>query len=220
MKPFIVIVFAALVGLISSCTSDPFLPDSGECPPNLISFETQILPIISSNCAFSGCHDAETAEDGVVLDTYDKIMKEVKPGDPNDSELYESITDEPDDIMPPPPYNPLSQSQIRLIYDWIMQGAHNITCETECDTSIVTFSGVVFPILQNQCVSCHTDNLASGNVNLSTYTHIKSYVDNGSLIGSIEHTGGFSIMPPSGLKMNQCDIDKINIWIEGGALDD
>ena len=226
MKNKKIIVFATLLATIVGCTSEPFLLGGGRgnpfdpCPPNTISFVNEIQPLIVSSCAYSGCHDAATAEDDVVLDTYENIMKEVKKGDPNNSELYEVLRDDPDDIMPPPPDAPLSDAQVQLVYDWIMQGAPNLICDNGCDTALVTFSQVVFPILDNQCIGCHNDARADGNVNLANYSEIKKYVDDGSLYGSITHTGGYIAMPPSLIKMSDCNIDKIRIWIENGAIED
>src|SRR5690349_2132712 len=38
------------------------------CDPNVVYFEMSILPLLKSNCAKSGCHDAITHEEGIVLD--------------------------------------------------------------------------------------------------------------------------------------------------------
>ena len=212
-----------------SCTTTPLLPDGAfvdnsgggnvdnVCPQGVISFQYEILPMLVSNCAFSGCHDAITAEDGIVLDSYNNILKEVTPGKPNDSELYESITDNGDDIMPPPPYPPLSNQQIALIRDWINQGAQNTTCGTPCDPNESSFAAAILPINQQYCVGCHNDNLASGNINLKDYDHILPYVLDGSYLGSIEHAAGYSVMPPSGGKLSDCVITQIKKWIDEGA---
>ena len=76
------------------------------CSPDTVYFQQQVLPIFISNCSLSGCHDAASHQDGVVLTNYQSIMNtgEIEPGDPNDSEVYEKITEnDNDDRMPPPP---------------------------------------------------------------------------------------------------------------------
>ena len=97
-----------------------------------VCFETEVLPIFQSNCAMPGCHDnsKDGGEDGddINLTNYAGIVKEVKPGDPKDSKIYEAITSKWEEIMPPPPNNPLTEEQRSLIYVWILQGAK--TCDT------------------------------------------------------------------------------------------
>lgn len=156
-----IICMVLLIGLIyAGCKHEPddFIPDpdptTHPCDPDTIYFEKDVLPILMSSCAKSGCHDA-TAQDGVRLDSYAAVMNSnvVKPGNPDDSDLYEDITeDDPDKIMPPPPNAPLSSEQIAIIRKWIAQGAQNLFCDEMCDTVNVTFSGTIWPqIIQAHC---------------------------------------------------------------------
>lgn len=88
-----------------------------------------------------------------------------------------------------------------------------------CDTTAVTYSGTVVPILVNQCYSCHSGSAsASLGLKLDTYSTLMVQVNNGSLLGSVEHQNGFSPMPKGGGKMQDCDIAKIRTWIRAGAL--
>lgn len=217
------LIVVTVLGIVA-CTTKPILPEGflenitpdDPCPEGTVVFKRDVLPIISSNCAFSGCHDAITAADDIVLDTYENIMKEVTPFDPNDSELYESIVEsDPDDIMPPPPYAELSNDQILVIKNWINQGALNIECGG-CDTATVTFTNTVYPIVQNQCMTCHNDNRQDGGVNLANHGLIKQSVENGGFMGSILHDPNYSAMPPSGIQLDQCFIDQLQIWINDG----
>lgn len=96
-----------------------------------VCFETEVLPIFQSNCTMPGCHDdsKEGDEDGDInLKTYTGILKGVVPGKPDESKIYEAITNKWGEIMPPPPNNPLTKTQRSLIYLWILQGAK--TCDT------------------------------------------------------------------------------------------
>lgn len=214
---------AAVAVLLPACTSDPILPpgfietiDPNEpCPDGIISFQREIMPILSSNCAFSGCHDAISAEDGVILDSYENVMRDVVPGNPNESELYECLVESDDDIMPPNPYDRLSSQQITLIRDWIKQGALNIECGG-CDTTNVTFAGTVYPILETQCVTCHNNNRQDGNVNLEGYAMVQQSGASGALLGTIEHQAGYAAMPPSGIPIDGCFVDQIKKWVADG----
>lgn len=221
------LIFGA-IALIIGCTTEPIIPPgfngqmpNGDCVPGVISFEQEILPLLVSNCAMSGCHDAITAEDGVVLTDYNSIMREVTPYDVNDSELYESMVESGDDIMPPPPASPFSEEKLKLIRDWINQGAKNTTCSTGCDSTVTaTFAAVVYPIVERNCVGCHNATRADGGVRLHTHAEITTSVNNGSFMGTIEHQPDYPVMPTSGVKLSDCDISLLNQWIANGALND
>lgn len=88
-----------------------------------------------------------------------------------------------------------------------------------CDaTTVVAFSADVMPILNLRCNSCHAGTSPSGGIKLNTYPEVIKYVDDGSLMGSIEHASGFSPMPKNGSKMSTCQIQTIQSWIDAGAL--
>ncbi|MFK7950038.1 MAG: hypothetical protein AB8G11_20780 [Saprospiraceae bacterium] len=226
MKSKLLII--GLVVTVFSCTTEPIIPQgfngempNGDCVPGVISFEQEILPLLVSNCAMRGCHDAITAEDNVVLIDYESIMREVTPYDVNDSELYESMVETGDDIMPPPPASPFSEEKLKLIRDWINQGAKNTTCSTGCDSTVTsTFAAVVYPIVETNCVGCHNATRADGGVRLHTHAEIVTYVNSGSFMGTIEHQTGYPVMPTSGVKLSDCDISLLNQWIANGALND
>ncbi len=206
-------------------------PDGGgngttvNCDPDTVYFEQQVLPILITNCARSGCHDAATAQEGVVLTSYERIMAtaDVRPFDPEGSDLYEVLVEDADeeDHMPPPPNEPLQQVQIDLIATWIRQGAKNLSCSDEtaaCNTENVTFAGTIKPLLQTKCVGCHSATTSSGGVNLTTHAGVVAAASDGRLLGAVSHTQGYSPMPQGGQKLAQCDIDKIAAWIEAGTL--
>ena len=86
-----------------------------------------------------------------------------------------------------------------------------------CDTTLVTFSGTVKPILSSNCIFCHNTGNAPLGVNLDNYSATKMQVNNGKLLGSITHSPGFIPMPKGGPKLRDCDISKIRKWITSGA---
>ena len=89
----------------------------------------------------------------------------------------------------------------------------------DCDTTKVTFALTVSPIIKTNCELCHSGSTPSGNISLSDYTEIKTADDNGSLMGSIRHENGWSAMPKGGNKLSDCDIRKLEIWINKGKPD-
>jgi hypothetical protein len=191
------------------------------CDSSKIYFQQQVLPIIVSNCALSGCHDVASHEGDVVLTSYDEVMRtgEIRPGRPFDSKLYEKITENDiRDLMPPPPRNPLSAQQILLIRKWIEQGAMNLSCDNMCDSNSFTFSSAIRPIISNKCQGCHSGSAPQGGIDLSTYTGVKARVTDGRLWGTINHLPGYWPMPKNGTKLSDCEISQFRKWIAAGAL--
>ncbi|WP_417591763.1 c-type cytochrome domain-containing protein [Owenweeksia hongkongensis] len=189
------------------------------CHPDTVYYERDIQPILTASCAFSGCHDAVTREDGVQLTDYNSVMNtaDVRPGNLSGSDLYEVITDnDPDDRMPPPPRNALSPSQITLIAKWINQGALNLKCD-DCETTNLTYANGIKAIFDNNCAICHKGAFASAGLSLTTYQEVKDALVS-PLDLLIRINGGDNSNPtmPQGGKMPQCNIDKIEAWYNNG----
>ena len=89
----------------------------------------------------------------------------------------------------------------------------------ECDTTNVTYSNDIWPIINSNCTSCHGGNAPAGNIRLENYNDISSAANNGSLLGTIRHEDGWSPMPKGGGKLNDCDITKIETWVNQGTPD-
>jgi len=190
------------------------------CSADTVYFQNKILPLLISSCAKSNCHDAITHQDGVELTSYQKIMTtvDVDPGDPNGSKLYRILNEtDPSKIMPRPPSSPLTQAEKDLIYKWILQGAKNNACN-DCDTTTITFSAAVVPIINTNCKGCHNPNFLSGNLDLTTYANVKVIALNGKLMGSVDHLPGFPAMPKNATKLSDCKITQIRKWIAAGSL--
>lgn len=219
-----------VLALTSSCKHTPeSVPDPNPddtlvntrpCHPDTVYFVNTILPLLQSGCALSGCHNEASARDGVILTDYARILTtgEVKPGNPGESKLYKvMIDDDPDDRMPPPPMQAFTAEQIDRVRTWILQGAKNNRCiETQCDSINVSFASHVFPVIQNQCMGCHSGSAPQGGILLSGYDAIASVANTGRLLGAIQHQSGFSAMPPSS-KLDDCKIAIIKKWISDGT---
>lgn len=230
------IVFIFIMMVFVSCKhepeeysiTDPIIPDDTipdvgiACNPDTAYFQNDVLPILISGCGMSGCHDASTAQDGVILTSYQNVMNTagIKPGNPGDSELYKKITDgDPDERMPPPPMAALTTDQILIIRKWIEQGAKNNYCNAACDTNSFSFSTSIQPLINTNCVGCHNASLASGGIRLDNYTSVKAVADDGRLFGAISHQQGFVAMPQGGAKLPECNITQVKKWIASGAPD-
>lgn len=216
----------ALLFLITACKHDSLIeiPASKiDCNNGEIDFVNQVLPILQTSCAVSGCHNAGSKKDGVILDTYKNIMETggINAGDANSSKLYEVLVETGNDIMPPTSSGmSLSASQKNIIKDWINQGAKNVECNqstTSCDSVNVSFANTLQPMLDLNCVSCHTTGNTNG-VFLNNYANVLISVNNGSLFGSINHESGFDAMPKDLPKLGVCELTIVKNWIAEGAL--
>lgn len=90
-----------------------------------------------------------------------------------------------------------------------------------CDTTGITFSKSILPLLQTNCYRCHSTAASAasgGSINLENYTSLKQLVTGGNFYGSITHDPRRSPMPKGGVKLDTCSIAKIKIWIDKGAL--
>ena len=192
------------------------MPDN-PCAAGFVDFEQDVKPLIISQCAVSGCHDAATREEGIQLDSYAGIMDIVKAFDLDDSELWEVINEtDRDKIMPPPPRAAFSSAQKEVIRQWISEGAQNLSCSDRCDTiSLLTYAVQIKPIIQSSCIGCHGPNLQEAGLRLDSYGDVSSAVTYRELADHIQPGTGFSIMPPSG-PMSECSQRSILLWINQG----
>lgn len=107
------LIFLALLGSISA--------------ESKISFNDQILPILSDKCYHCHGPDEKKREADLRLDTFEGAVKgkALVPGRPDKSEMIARIhTDDEDDIMPPEDSSlKLSAKEKALLSQWIKEGA-------------------------------------------------------------------------------------------------
>jgi len=196
------------------------IPDDvivSNCDPDTVYFRNTILPLVVSSCGTTGCHDQASHRDGIILTDYASIIStgKIKPGDPADSEFFESLTDKDDDLMPPPPNAPFNSEQIQLIKDWILQGAKDNECNDGCDTTNVTFSATIWPMMQKYCTGCHSTSSPGGGIVIAGYGDLVTLSGNGSLMGTIRYEQGYSKMPTN-QQLSECNINLLQKWIDDG----
>lgn len=87
-----------------------------------------------------------------------------------------------------------------------------------CDTSAaVTYTKVIQPLMQAQCVSgCHSASANQGGVTLDSYASVKTSGQNGQLLGAV--LGTLSLMPKGGSKLSDCQITQIKKWIASNYI--
>ncbi|HRH59270.1 MAG TPA: hypothetical protein PL045_01805 [Chitinophagaceae bacterium] len=224
MKNTFVWLLAAAV-LVIACTHEVAQPggttggngNNGGDSANsdLVCFEGDILPLFQSTCAKSGCHDAQSHEEGYVFDSYENIIaKGIKAGNAGDSKVYEEISV---GEMPPPGNLALTQQQVALIAKWINEGAKNTTGCSSCSEDVFTYNAAVSVIMTVHCTGCHSGAFASGGIDLSNYDGVRAVALSGQLMGAVTHAPGYAAMPQGGNKLSDCEITQLQKWVDAGA---
>ena len=184
----------------------------GTNPGDPVCFSRDLLPVLSSSCGVTGCHDQTTHKDGYIINSYASVMSLVKAGSPTTSKLYTSVKN---NSMPPSGYAKLTQAVKDSIYNWIKNGALNSVCVSSCDTTgVVTYQKQISALLSSNCVSCHTGSGAQKGILLDSYASVKTYLDNGKLMAAVK---GTSIQMPPGYKISNCQMRQLVLWKANGA---
>ena len=89
--------------------------------------------------------------------------------------------------------------------------------ETECDTINITWESAIADILNKYCVECHGPVIHYNNVRHDSYDSEMIVVNDGRLRGVVNHLPGYKKMPFERGKLPECDLKKINIWLDNGA---
>lgn len=84
-----------------------------------------------------------------------------------------------------------------------------------CDTTNVTYSATIVPILNSNCYSCHSNANAAfgGSIRLQAATDVIS--NSAKIVAAIKRTGEYP-MPPAG-KLSSCAISQFDIWVRKGT---
>jgi len=189
---------------------------AANCSPDTVYFQQTILPLITSNCAMSGCHDAISHKEGVILTDYAHIRAYSSTTNPAGSSLYRSVVT---GYMPPKA--PWLSTQLATLLKWMQQGAKNNSCvasSVNCDSTAVSFNATVMPILKTNCTGCHSGTSPSAGIDLNSYATVKVQAANSSLVGSITHTLGYIPMPSRTVSLSACEISQIKAWVKEGIL--
>jgi hypothetical protein len=196
-------------------TTQPSTPTVVTCSPDTVYFQQTILPLITSNCAMSGCHDAISHKEGVILTDYAHIRAYSSTTNPAGSTLYRTIAT---GYMPPK--GPLASAQMASLLKWMQQGAKNNSCVASgnCVATNVSFANTVLPTLRTNCTGCHSGTTPSAGIDLNSYATVKVQAANGKLVGSISHSTGFIPMPSATVSISTCEISQIKAWIAEGTL--
>jgi len=87
-----------------------------------------------------------------------------------------------------------------------------------CDTNSMSYIAVREVFDNGTCLNCHSGANADAGLDLSTYAGVSAYLGSSSatLIDRITVGTTGDIMPPTGNKLDSCNVSKINAWINAG----
>ena len=138
-----------------------------------VDFAREIRPLLEANCL--NCHHAERAEGELRLDTRAAMLAggdngpALVPGDPEHSPLYSTtILPADDDAIMPPEEAPLSKWQSDRLKAWIAAGAPWPEGEILKPRPRIDFVKHIQPILEVNCLSCHSGDDPEAGYALST----------------------------------------------------
>lgn len=89
-----------------------------------------------------------------------------------------------------------------------------------CDTLNVSFSGIINPIISNNCLTCHGSSVAlekGSGLDLEGYSNILSMQE--AMLAAMKHESFAQPMPKDAPKLSDCNIRQFEIWIESGSPD-
>ena len=195
------------------------------CDTTTFNYSTVINPMIQTYCV--ACHGATTAASSgasIDLSTYAKLLPYVTNGS-----FWAGINHTAGFSAMPKGGAQLSTCQLTQVSKWIAAGAKNDTATvivvvppaSSCDTTKFLFSSTIAPLLQTNCITCHSaGNANNGGIDFTVFANVQAYALNGRLLGSIQHLTGYSAMPKGMAQLSACNITQFAKWIAAGAKND
>ena len=177
-----------------------------QCDTLNVTYNGSVLPIFDQYCL--SCHNSASSQGGINLEDYSVVAQLAENGT-----LLGAIRHEPGYSPMPQGGNKLSDCDIAKIEVWIRDTTFTNPEPPECDTLNVTYPGTIQPLLAQYCLDCHSGTTPQGGLNFTEYEDLAFVAESGQLLGAIRHEAGYAAMPPTGIKLSDCDIAKFEIWI-------
>lgn len=98
------------------------------------------------------------------------------------------------------------------------ESADRLAGASSCDTSSVSYSKQILPILEDNCYTCHQGNNPPSGIDLSDFSILQTHVKNGDLKSAVTHTGSVTPMPYGLPMLPSCEVNTIVAWVDQGAL--
>jgi hypothetical protein len=113
---------------------------------------------------------------------------------------------------------PLTFFSFILIFSGCTSDSESDLSDNTPNNEIVTYSGTVRTIIDNNCIMCHGTTPTNGApMSLTTYENVKDAVLNKGLLDRISRfQGSPGMMPNGGTRLLQSTIDQIIQWKNDG----
>ncbi|HTH49969.1 MAG TPA: c-type cytochrome domain-containing protein, partial [Candidatus Limnocylindria bacterium] len=197
-----------------------------------VDFKKQVQPILEVNCL--KCHGPEKPKGKFSLVTLADALKggedgvALVPKDPAKSPLYTSTTlPKDDDKAMPPKGDRLTAAQQATLKTWIEQGAPWPADLRLAQAEKVDFVKQIQPIFEVNCVGCHHEGHAKGDLRMDSKAEFfksKDIVPGDAAASKVFTSTALpadhdDLMPPKkkGGPLPQQQIDLIRNWINQGA---
>jgi hypothetical protein len=90
-----------------------------------------------------------------------------------------------------------------------------------CDTTNVSYSRQILPIVEQNCYVCHQGPGASSGIDFSKYSALHGWAQSGFLVGDVTHAGDpgdpFTPMPYGLPMLPECEVNIIVAWVHQGS---
>jgi hypothetical protein len=121
---YLSMIVTLLVLSLTGCYKDTLLPEAAvdpDGPPQAVSYNTDLKPLLNTKCGLSGCHVSGAHKPYMTSDvSYQQIVNGgyVNLIVPKQSIIYTKLNGEMREYMP-------SANDRQKVYDWIRNGAPN-----------------------------------------------------------------------------------------------
>jgi len=206
--------------LIFSCKHDPQYiitnPPLVNCDTTNVTYASSVVPILNANCTV--CHGVASfasSGGGFKIATQSDFIQFARSG-----LLMNSLNGVGGLTSMPKGVNKLSTCDIAKVGIVVRKILDSLKT-TICDTTNVTFSATILPIITPNCLGCHSTSQApsqGAGYKFDNLTDFTALAKTGLLLSSINPTTG--TMPKGGNKLAACDITKIGIMVRlmGGTV--
>ncbi|MBI3679657.1 MAG: PSD1 domain-containing protein [Acidobacteria bacterium] len=190
--------------------------------------DQQVMAILSVSCA--SCHNAQKADGKLRLDSLAMLARggasgpAVAPGRSAESKLVERLVIADAALRMPPGAVPLEESKIRILRNWIDQGAKGLPALQ----TAVDFDQHIEPILKANCYACHSGPQPKSQLRLDAGASALKGGLGGTvivpgnsaasrMIHRLEGRGGEKQMPLDGKPLPAEQMAILKRWIDSGA---
>ncbi|MCZ7544714.1 MAG: NapC/NirT family cytochrome c [Anaerolineae bacterium] len=202
-------------------------PAPAEPPPEpsdaALTFDAQIGPLFESKCGT--CHSAQVATGGLALTTHEGVMAGgasgavVVPGDAAASLLVA--------VQQGEHFATLSESELQAVMDWIDAGAPaGAQPEPEAVApsgdagAALTYEADVAPLFESRCGTCHSAQVASGGLALTTYEGVMAGGEAGAVVVPGDAAASLLVAVQQGehfATLSADELQTVTDWIDAGA---